>query len=42
MDVVIQLVDLEARNPKVVPLEAKVMIQQKHIAQLCTYLFRFR
>ena len=40
MDLVIQLVDGEAKNIKLVPLEAKERIEQKHIAQLCTYMYR--
>ena len=40
MDIVIQLVDNEERNIKLVPLEAKEHLQTKHVAQLCSYLYR--
>ena len=40
MDIVVQLVDENSRNLSLVPMEAKSILKPKHLAQLCTYMFR--
>ena len=40
VDIVVQLVDHQAKNIRIVPIEAKEVIQTKNVAQLCTYMFR--
>ena len=40
IDIVVQLMDEHARSLSLMPMEAKSVLKTKHIAQLCTYMFR--
>ena len=40
VDVVVQIVNQQAKNTRIIPIEAKKVIQIENVAQLCTYMFR--